>query len=137
MTDNPSRSFGSVTKWHCETEADLLLLFNKNSPLPNQASWTVFQPTKEVCMKLLSVLQMEDTTMEEWTRQGKTGKHIGDIGTPSSHLWEWNLSYRIPHSGTRSNACQDLEASRKLDTLVRENKSKLARSLALSQSLGR
>ena len=137
MTDIPSRSFGSVPQWHCKTDADLLHLFNTKFPLPNQASWTVFHPTKEICMKLLSVLRMEDTTMEEWTQPGKIGKHSGAIGAPSSHLWEWTLSYRIHHSGTKSDACQASGDSSELATLVKENKSKLERSLALSRPLGR
>ena len=108
MTDILSRSFVSEPKWYCKTDAELLLLFKKNNPLPKKASWTVFQPTKEISMKLLSMLRMEVTTMEDWTRPGKIGKHTGEIGAPSSHLWEWTLSYRIPHFNTRSAACHDL-----------------------------
>ena len=67
MKDILSRLFVSEPKWHCKTDADLLLLFNKKIPLPNKASWTVFHPTKDISMKLLSVFRMEVTTMEEWT----------------------------------------------------------------------
>ena len=73
--------------------------------------------------------------MEECTRPGKIGKDTDEIGAPSSHLWEWTLSYRIPHFETRSNACKDLEACRKQDILVGENKSKLSQSLDLSLPL--
>ena len=73
--------------------------------------------------------------MEEWTRKGKIGKHTGEIGAPSSHLWEWTLRYRIPHFKTTSAACQDLEACRGQDILVGENKSKLSQSLELSLPL--
>ena len=64
MADIPSRSFVSEPKWYCKTDAELLLLFNNKFPLPNKASWNVFYPTKEVIMKLISVLRMEVTTME-------------------------------------------------------------------------
>ena len=67
MTDIPLRLFVSEPKWHCKTDADLFLLFNKKFPLQNKASWTVFHPTEEIFMKSLSVLWMEVTTMEEWT----------------------------------------------------------------------
>ena len=91
MTDIPSRSFGSERKWHCREDSDLLTLFNEKFPLPKQASWTVFRPTKEICMKILSVLRMRVTTMEGWTQPPRIGKHIGRIGAPMSNLWEWSL----------------------------------------------
>ena len=37
MTDIPSRSFGSVPRWHCKSETDFSHLFNMSFPLPNQA----------------------------------------------------------------------------------------------------
>ena len=57
MTDIPSRSFGSEKKWHCKTDAELLKLFNSSFPLPQQASWTVYRPSIEIFMKVLSVLR--------------------------------------------------------------------------------
>jgi hypothetical protein len=42
MTDIPSRSFGSVLKWFCRTDKDLLTLFNATFPFPDQNTWTVF-----------------------------------------------------------------------------------------------
>ena len=38
MTNIPSRLFGSNLAWFCKNDTDLLNLFNKNFPLPNQAS---------------------------------------------------------------------------------------------------
>ena len=137
MTDIPSHSFGSEPKWHCKTDADLLIFLNNKFPLLNKASWTLFHPTKDICMKLLSVLRMEVTTMEEWNRPVKISKHTDEIGAPSLHLWEWTMSYRIPHFKTRSAACQDLEVCREQDILVGANKSKLAQPLALSLPLAR
>ena len=66
MTDIPSRLFGSEPEWHFKTDTELFLLFDNKFPLPNKASWTVFHPTKNICMKLIFVLRMEVTTMEEW-----------------------------------------------------------------------
>ena len=137
MTNIPSHSFGSEPKWNCKTNANLLLFLNDKFTLPKKTSWTVLHPKKEICMKLLSVMRMEVTTMEEWNRQGKIGKNTGEIGAPSSHLWEWTLSYRIPHFETRSAACQDLEAYCERDILVGANKFKLAQLLALSLPLER
>ena len=66
MIHIPSHLFGSEPKWHCKTDDYLLLLFNNKFPIPHKASWTVFHPTNKICMKLLSVLRMEVTTMEYW-----------------------------------------------------------------------
>ena len=75
--------------------------------------------------------------MEEWTRPGKIGNKTGEFGAPSSHIWEYTLSYRVPHFKTRSAACQDLEACRKQNILVGGNKSNLAPLKALSLPLAR
>ena len=50
MTDIPSQSFGSNLAWFCKNDTDLLNLFNKNFPLPNQDSWTVFSPSNAYCI---------------------------------------------------------------------------------------
>ena len=129
ITDVPSRSFGSESKWHCRNNDELLTLFNAKFPLPQQNSWTVFQPTNEIFMRVCSVLRMKHSTLEEWRRLPKTGKHIGPIGVPLSGLWEWTLRYRTPHSITASDASPDLQPLQELATLVEENKSKLGQSL--------
>ena len=137
MTDIPSRSFGSEHKWHCKSDTDLLNLFNSSFPLPNQASWTVYRPTLNLCMKVLSVLRTRRMTMEEWKQLPKRGKHIGEIGRPSSHLWEWTLSYRQNPTGTKSDASRDLQRSKERAITVKEEKLKLAQSLARSRPLAR
>jgi hypothetical protein len=65
MTDIPSCSFGSEPKWHCKSNTDLLTLFNDLFPIPSQNSWTVFQISYPVGMRVTSVLQMKDFTLEE------------------------------------------------------------------------
>jgi hypothetical protein len=42
LTDILSCSFGSVHEWACDTDNNLLTLFNLTFPLPKQISWTVF-----------------------------------------------------------------------------------------------
>ena len=59
MTDIPSCSFGSNLSSFCKNDTELLNLFNKHFPLPNQASWTVFIPSNAVIMKVISVLHMQ------------------------------------------------------------------------------
>ena len=137
MTDIPSRSFGSEPKWHCKTDADLLHLFNSSFPLPNQASWTVFHPSSAIATKLISVLRMRPFTMDDWRRLPTAGKNIGNVGKPMSHLWDWTHSYRRPHTNTEQEPCPDLQLGFGPDIMVDEDKSALARSLRLSQPLGR
>ena len=107
MTDIPSRSFGSVREWFCKTDTDLLTLFNSRFPLPDQASWTVFRMTSKVFMRVISVLRMQVTELEEWRRLPKIGALIGNIGAPMSHLWGWSLTFR--QSGT-SHGLESLPA---------------------------
>ena len=86
MTDIPSHSFGSNISWFCKNDTDLLKIFNKIFHLPNQASWTVFSPSNEVSMKIISVLQMQHFEMGDWLRLKKVGKYVGKIGVPLSDL---------------------------------------------------
>ncbi len=111
MTDIPSHPYGSEPKWHCKSNTDLLTLFNSLFPIPSQNSWTVFQISYAVGMRLTSVLQMKDFTLEEWRRLPKVGKHVGAAGQPMSHLWEWTLSYRTPHSLPESASLQAFRVS--------------------------
>ena len=62
--------------WFCKNDIDLLNLFNKNSPLPNQASWTVFSPSNTGSMKVISVLRMQHFEMGEWLQLKKAGKYV-------------------------------------------------------------
>ena len=137
MTDIPSRSWGSVPKWHCKTCDDLLHLFNKTFPLPEQASWTVYSPSKEITMRVLSVLRTKRIGMDEWRRLPKRGRNTTEIGVPLSHLWEWTLRYRLPPISTKCDASADLQRSSELASMVEENKSKLEQSLARSRPLAR
>jgi len=137
MTDIPSHPYGSEPKWHCKSNTDLLTLFNSLFPIPSQNSWTVFQISYAVGMRLTSVLQMKDFTLEEWRRLPKVGKHVGAAGRPMSHLWEWTLSYRTPHSLPESASLQALQGESVQATTVKENRSKLEASLAQSRPLAR
>jgi hypothetical protein len=80
MTDIPSRSFGSEAKRHCETDKELLTLFNSYFPLQNQSSWTVYRPSSGITSRIMSALQREVLKMGEWRRLPRPGKHIGEIG---------------------------------------------------------
>jgi hypothetical protein len=137
MMDIPSHSFGSKPKWQCKSNNNLLTLFNNLFPIPSQNSWTDFQISYAVGMRVTSMLQMKDLTLEEWRRLPKPGKHAGAAGRPMSHLWEGTLSYRTPRSLTESASSQDLQDESVQATMVKENRSKLEASLAQSRPLAR
>ena len=137
MTDIPSRSWGSEPGWNCANDDELLTLFNTKFPLPNQASWTVFHPSSEISMRVISVLRHEPSTMDEWRRLPPIGKNIGTIGAPTSHLWEWTLSYRMNRTKKEFVRSEDSQREFERGGSVTESKSELDRYLRLSQPLER
>jgi hypothetical protein len=137
LADVPSRSFGKEPKWHCKSDDNLLTLFNKLFPLPNQNSWTVFHPSCAIFTRVCSVLRMKATSAEEWRRLPGVGRHVGKIGEPSSHLWEWTLTCGGSRSNTPSDPSQDSQGRRGSDILVKEGKSKVAQYQARSRPLPR
>ena len=137
MTDIPSRSFGSEKKWFCETEEDLLKLFNSSFPLPNQNSWTVFWPSREIESRVISVLRQEVSRMEEWRRLPKRGRHIGSIGSPTAKLWEWTLTFRGQSSGGANESSMHSQEVCDQESLVEEERSRLARLQRRSRPLTR
>ena len=137
MTDIPSRSFGSEPKWHFKTEADLLTFFNDTFPLPRQNSWTVCQPTSAIAMRVISVLRMTPFTLDDWRRLPAAGKSIGAIGNSTRRMWEWTLTYRTHRSKSESDSSQALQLESAQDITVKENKSKIAQSVARLRPLAR
>ena len=137
MTDIPSRSFGSNRKWHCESNEELLTLFNASFPLPNQSSWTVYQPSPAVAMKVTSILRTQDFTLAEWSQLPGRGSFIGEIGSPMSSLFEWTLTYRTAGSNTESDALQGLPPGSGEDSTAEDAKLELRQSVRQSQPLAR
>jgi len=81
MTDIPSRSFGREPKWFCKTNSDLLALHNTLFPLPHQNSWTVFQISYAVGMRVLLYCRRRILL---WTSGGdyqRSGNMLGALGS--------------------------------------------------------
>ena len=133
----PSRLFGSNISWFCKNDTDLLLFLNTNSPLPNQASQTVFSPSNVVSMKVISVLRMQHFEMGKQLHLKKVGKHVGKIGVPLSDLWQWSLGYRMPRTSNKFGASQASQLAYTWSAMVEENKLKLSQSLWHSRPLAR
>lgn len=136
MTDIPSRSFGSNLGWHCTTDDELLTLFTRRFPVP-KGSWTVYRPSRDICTRVTSILQMRHFTLEEWKLLPKPGEHTGTIGSAMSTLFEWTLTYRTSPSPIKSDASQGTPHELELDTTVEENKLELQLSVRRSLPLAR
>jgi hypothetical protein len=134
ITDIPSRSFGSNPKWHCHTDWDLLTLFNSMFPLPSQASWSVFQISSDISIRVISILRTKDFTMAEWNRLPKIGRNIGPAGKPMSDLWNWTLTYRIPPSLRQHEPSPDSQLKSERDITAEAAKLQLRQSIAPNQT---
>ena len=130
MSDIPSRLFGSDPRWACSSHSDLRTLFNNTFPLPNQVSWTVFQPSSVICTYVTSILQTMPFTMDEWRRLLPLGQNIGPAGSPTTHLWEWTHIYRKPHTLGELDSSQDLLQECVPDSMYAKPKFQLEQSIA-------
>ena len=137
MTDIPSRSWGSNPAWKCESSHDLLNMFNSRFPLPNQASWTVYQVNSKVYMRVISALRHKHLTLAEWRRLPRHGRSIGPIGPAMSNLWEWTLSYRTNRIKTASSPSLDSPPASERGPTATESKSELVQCLRRSRPLAR
>lgn len=137
MTDIPSRSFGSEPKWFCKTDTDLNILFDTLFPLPQQASWNVFQLSPAICTRVISVLRMKVSTTDEWRRLPPRGTLLGKTGPAMSNLWDWTLYYRTHSTSTKYEHSLDLLDECEQDTTAENAKLRLQQSIAMSRPLAR
>ena len=137
MTDIPSRSFGSESKWHFKNENDLLTFFNSSFPLPNKNSWSVCQPTSKIAMRVISILRIVPFTLDDWRRLPAVAKNIGTVGRPTRRLWEWTHTFRIQASQPKCDASQGSWHASAQDIMVKESKLRIAQSVARLQPLAR
>ena len=135
MTDIPLRSFGSNLSWFCKNDTNLINLFNRNLPFPNQASWTVFNPSNAVSTKVIPVMRMHNFEMGECIQPKMSGKHVGKIRVPLSDFWEWSLGYRMPRNSSKFGASQASQLAYTWAAMVEENKLQLSQYQGRSQLL--
>jgi hypothetical protein len=102
-----------------------------------QYSWIVFQLHPDVAMNVISVLRMQHFTLDAWRQLPKIGTITGRIGKDMSNLWDLTLTYRTRHSLGESELLPDSLQELEKEPLVKDAKSKLAQSLAMSRPLAR
>jgi hypothetical protein len=137
ITDVPSRSFGSNPAWHWKTNDEFLTNFNSMFPLPQQNSWSLFDLSLEIFMRVVCVLRMKASTLEEWRRLPRIGTYVGGNGVASSELWKWTHTWRTSNSKDESEYSLPLRASSELESLVEDGRSKLQRLVDTSRPLAR
>ncbi len=137
LTDVPSRSFGSNPWWACHTDTAFSTLYNSLFPLPDQSSWNVFQFSNVVVTKVISVLLMKPSTMDEWRRLPRLGRCIGPHGPNSSHLWAWIHTSRESATRIASDYLRDTLPQCDAGTTVEAAQLQLQRSVRHSRPLDR
>jgi hypothetical protein len=137
IADIPSRSFVSNPAWTCTSNADLLTLFNTHFPLPQQQSWTVYHLNCAAVTCVTSILQMKPFTLDDWRRLPTRGRCIGITGAPISNTWAWIRTYNRSQMPHKSDASQDLQHAHEQGSTDTDDRSRAARSLALSRPLAR
>jgi hypothetical protein len=93
IADTPMRSFGSNPAWHCNSDNELLTLFNSTFPLPSQQLWTVFHLDCRTVMRVISALRMKPFVLDDWRQLPLPGKLVGNIGQPTLHTWDSIRTY--------------------------------------------
>jgi hypothetical protein len=136
IADIPSRLFGS-NPTTCNSDADLLTLFNNHFPLPQQQSWTVYRLSYAAVTRVTSILQMKPFVLDDWRRLPTRGKCAGEIGAPMSNTWEWIRTYNRCHMQPESDVLQGLQREHKQGSTDTDDRSRVAQSLALSRPLAR
>jgi hypothetical protein len=85
-SDIPSWWFGSNPAYKCDTDTDLLSLFNPMFSLLHKNSWIVFRLNCKVAMCMISALRTKPFALDDWRRLPKVGRHVGKIGAHVSDL---------------------------------------------------
>jgi hypothetical protein len=137
IADIPSRLFGSNPAWTCASNSDLLTLFNTRFLLPKKHSWTVYRPNCAVAMHVISALLMKLFVLDDWRQLPTRGRCVGKINVPTSNTWAWIRTYNRSHIPHESDASQDLQPEHKQGSMDKDDRSRVARSLALSWPLAR
>ncbi len=137
IADIPSQSFGNTPAWHCHTNKDPLTLSNSTFPLPSQQSWTVFHLNCKTVMLVISALRMTPFMLDDWRRLPSAGKHVGEIGKPTSHLWESIHIYNRQILNRESEASWDSPNKPEQDTMEEDDRYRLQQLQAQLLPLGR
>jgi hypothetical protein len=137
MAGVASHSYGTNSTWSCDSDSDFQLMFNSLFPLPSQNTWSVFRPNTGLCMKVISLLRMKASTLEEWRRIPKIGQYTGEIGAPTCNLWKWTRTCNTRITQNEHDFSWDSKPDAKRDIMENSDRSNLQQSLLRSRPLAR
>jgi hypothetical protein len=75
-----------VPQWHFKSNDDLRTFFNSHFPLPNQVSWNVFQLHSGVAMRVISLLRIKHSSLDEWRDYQKSDHSLESLD-PICHAY--------------------------------------------------
>ena len=128
LTDIPSRSFGSVP--------EVTNPFQFTIPSPTSGLLDRLQ-IRHVITRVISTLQMKGITLAEWQRLPTIERHIVQIGSDMSDLWDWTLTHRGCSTRPKCVSSPGSPPESDKDSTAGESASRLGQSLALSRPLDR
>ncbi len=137
IPDVPSCLFGSNPAWRCDTDNDLLTLFNSLFPIPTQHSLTLYHLNCELVTHVISILRTQPFKLDEWRRLPRIGRHVGKIGAHTSNQWGWIRTLTVHRSRRGSDASRGLPNGCKPGSSDTDDKSKVLQYHKLSQPLAR
>jgi hypothetical protein len=138
ISDVPSRSFGSNPAWKCDTDNDLLTLFNSLFPLPDKNSLTVFCLNCELVMRVTSILRTGPFKLAKWGQLPKIGEHVDKIDAPvSNNKWGWIRTLTAHRSKPGSDASRGLPNGCEPVFSDMDDRSKVLQYHRLSRQLAR
>ena len=137
LSNIPLRLFGSNPAWKCNSDAELLTLFNCLFSLPQQQSWTIYRLNYAVATRVTSVLQMKPFVLEDWRQLPTRGRCAGKIGAPTSNTWAWICTSNMCHMQPESGVSQGLQRKHEQGSTDMDNKYRVAQSMAQLRPLDR
>ena len=138
LADVASRSFGQ--EGHSNffaTDADFILSFQKQFPLPQGKFWRYFRPNEKLKQSVNSELRGDLSAPESWRRITKRGGSIGTIGNASQGSVKWIPISKERQTNKRlSSSLPSLSGSGQVST-AEEEKSRHKRHKSASERLAR
>ncbi len=88
-------------------------------------------------MREISALRMKPFVLDDWQQLPLPGKLVGDIGKPTSHLWDLIRIYNRQLLNNKFAASQDSLSALAPDTMHKDNRYRLQQLQAQLLPLGR
>jgi endoglucanase Acf2 len=88
-------------------------------------------------MRVIFALRMKPFVLDDWQQLPLPGKLVGNIGQPTSHLWDSIRTYNQQLSNNEFAASQDSPSTFAQDTMDKDDRYRLQQLQAQLLPLGR